>query len=252
MLRRIVQDKDGWVIEETLSKEGTPSRSYYFKNQLGLRLELDGPIAKRLAGLTLLEKDLRTILSWLDALLGLLCELGNEEQLSAPSFMPTGSDATPKITVARAIFVAIVTTYGKLFTTAEGRGTSLNRRDSIPTDHHEVHEYLMHMRNTFAAHSGLDSFESCGIVLAVDYSRRNRTAPRIFTELHQPTTISVPDLRKVRALIEVLHRDVNTKQNRATTAAYKNAAKRFDSKTLYMLRKGAPGTFLRADKGSHL
>ncbi len=252
MQRRIVQEKDDWLIEETLSAEGTPSRAYYFRKQLALRLELDGPIAKRLAGLTLLEKDLRTILAWIDALLGQLVELGDEEQLSAPSMMSSEPEAIAKITVARALFVAIVTTYGKLFTSARGRGTSLNKRDSVPTEYEETHEYLMHVRNTFTAHSGLNSSESCEIVLAVDYSRRNRTAPRIFTELHQPTTISVPNLGKVRALVEALHRDVGSKQDSATIAAYKDAAKRFDLKKLHMLRKGAPGTFLKTEKGSHL
>lgn len=116
--------------------------------------------------------------------------------------MPAGTDT--RFDVARGLYIALVTTYGKMFTEAKGRGTSLNRNDWVPQQHLEIHDNLMHMRHTFTAHSGKDGPEECGTILAVDYSRKNRTPPRIFTELNQPVTIGLPELKIVEDLLNDL------------------------------------------------
>jgi hypothetical protein len=244
MRRRIVEDQAGWVVEETIA--GAPSRAYYFREQLAIRVPLDSKIARRLGGLTLIEKDLRTIKAWIGALGKLLLPLGAGVDVTTPGFMPTDDpDKLASINIARALYLAIVTTYGKLFTSADGRGTSLQQKDVVPDQYKEAHQYLMHTRHNFAAHSGADGPEGCQIILAIDYSRRNRTPPRVFTELHQPTTVGLPELREIEALVEHLQARVSKDIQKSTAATYDEVRRIFDNERLFFLRKGAPGTFLK-------
>src|SRR5690606_40915659 len=77
--------------------------------------------------------------------------------------------------------------------------------------------------HTFTAHSGEDSMESCEIVLAVDYSRRNRTEPRLFSELNQPTTFGIPEVCKTRSLVVHLRDQVQSKLEEVSETVYEEA-----------------------------
>ena len=222
------------------------SRAYYYKDQLAIRVELDSHVARRLAGLTLIEKDIRTVKTWIDALQREMRDITAQIDESEMTFLPKDPAASAWIVIVRALFVAIVATYGKLFTSAEGRsGTSLHKSGWVSERFSKLHDDLIHTRNTFAAHSGSDGPERCRVALAIDYTRRNRTPPRIFTELVQPTTVSPPQLKEIGELVEDLQNRVKAKLDKTTEAAYKEVKLTYDQRKLHMLRKGASGRFLK-------
>lgn len=230
--RRVFDDEDGWVVEERLAGEsdddatGRATRSYYYREQLAIRQELDSKIAKRVSGFTLIEKDIRTIKS---------------ETLR--SLVPADLGLAPKILVARAVFVAIVTTYGKLFVTAEGRSTSLDAKGWVSTEHKTWHEQLMHMRHSFTAHAG-EGAESCETVLVIDCALSDRTGPRLFTELLQPTFPGLPELEGIEQLLSVLQARAKAALDKATAALYDEVRETFTPEKLKFLRMGALGTRL--------
>lgn len=246
--RRVFDDKNGWAVEEQQSCEAGDAetdvkRSYYYREQLAVRHELDSKIAKRVAGFTLIAKDLRTMKAWVSALREGLLEMGSSETETTTSLMPSEESLTSKITLGRGLFVAIVTTYGKLFVTADGRSTSLSAKEWVDDQHKREHDYLMHLRHTFAAHAGSGS-ESCRVALAIDYAHTNRTGPRVFTELFQPTFVGLPELKGIEELLSALQVRAKAALDRATEALYAEVHETFTADKLKFLRMGAPGTKL--------
>jgi hypothetical protein len=238
--RKLVDNGDGWIIEERIHSDGhTAVRSYYFRDQLAIRQELKTVGARRLAGLKLIEKDIRTLVAWVGTLQAMTIELKGRAKAS-PTFMPKDD----RMIVIRGLFVAVLATYGKMFTQAEGRGTMLHRVDcGTNADCLKTHESLMHQRHTFAAHSGIDSAEGCRIAVAIDF--KGRTPLKLFAELHQPAAIDPGSLDEVSALLGVLHTNVNSKIEKAIEFAHEQARQEFPESRLKKLRKGARGPWLR-------
>lgn len=126
--RKLSDNGDGWIVEERIfAKEVKSTRSYYFRNQLAVRHELKTVGARRLAGLTLIEKDLRTLTAWVEALNAMAAALmpSRLPEKAAVLFMPDDE----RMLVARGLYVAVLATYGKLFTEAQGRGSKLDGTD---------------------------------------------------------------------------------------------------------------------------
>jgi len=55
--------------------------------------------------------------------------------------------------IAKSLFFSSIVFYGKCFTKAQGRGTSLSK-SFVPPEYHDKHDEIMEYRNTLAAHSG--------------------------------------------------------------------------------------------------
>lgn len=242
MQKRYIDAGGEWTVEERIDAEGKPGRSYYFRQQLAVRVEHKSKASRRLAGLTLIEKDIRTIKGWLRLLRDTLNSMGPAADQSTSIFMPRDE----RMAVVRAIHVAIVTTYAKMFTQAEGRGASLERNGWIFGDTNlERHDWLMHHRHTFTAHSGSDGPEGCSIVVAIDHSQRNRTEPRIFTELHQPASLLHTSLDEVENLLNELHDKLQEKIQKAQDFVEREARGSLTETRLRIIRKGATGRYLR-------
>ncbi|HEX4334530.1 MAG TPA: hypothetical protein VH062_01380 [Polyangiaceae bacterium] len=242
MQKRFIEDGGGWTVEEFIRPDGSGSRAYYYREQRAMRFERDTPASRKLAGFTLIEKDIRTIKNWVNALRGLLTIISGTAVQTVTTFMPQDE----RISVVRALHVAIVTTYGKMFTQADGRRTSLQRSGWISDERHlRMHDSLMHHRHTFAAHSGAGGPEGCKVVVAIDYSRKDRTAPRLFTELHQPATIGLPDLEQIERLVDALHQKVEEKVQKSIAFVHDEAMSMLSEQKLRALRKGATGRLLR-------
>jgi hypothetical protein len=247
--RRLVDDGDGWIVEERIFSKDVESaksaRSYYFRDQLAVRHELKTVGARRLAGLALIEKDLRTLTAWVEALIAMTVALmpARVPEKASALFMPNDE----RTLIARGLYVAVLATYGKMFTEAEGRGTTLHRTDCGPAPEHlRLHEWLMHQRHTFVAHSGLESDEGCQIAIAIDH--KLRTPMKLFTELHQPVVIDPNALERIADLLKLLHTNVSAKLDKATAFAYSEAQKQLTDSTLKKAVKGARGWWLQRGK----
>jgi hypothetical protein len=100
-------------------------------------------LARYMTGYGLIAKDLKQCLSCIDE----LRSLNNE----------------PKEIVRWALYVAFHTTYGKCFTTANGRKIKLEANDCVPKEFKKAHEKIMILRNNYTAHAG--GYEEKGIAL---------------------------------------------------------------------------------------
>lgn len=106
---------------------------YYYKqnNVVCKHITIDNKRSKRLVGLTLIRADLRKVLRWL--------ELIEENFITdKASGVQKSSHAMHDPLISRALFVASLSTYGKCFTQAEGRGTTLSEKD-VPEELQNTH-----------------------------------------------------------------------------------------------------------------
>lgn len=237
MKRRLIDDGGGWTIEEKINpKTGEPIRNYYFKDRLAVRVKRTKVKAcKQAAGFYLIEKDVRTLKKWIALLHKELESFGAEpdEEFSG-DFMPDEE----RFYVSRALFVAIVTTYAKIFTEARGRGVQLDRKGWIPEEHRETHDWFMHVRHTFVAHSGVGSDEMCEVVVAIDQSPKNRTPPRHFMEMRQPASVNRPLLDDLTALLDDLQERLLDRLDRTKEHLRSRLEADFDEAKLKKLRRG--------------
>jgi hypothetical protein len=161
-------------------RTGIVHRKYSFKRKPCKSLELTSKKAAQLAGYSLIEKDLRSCLAWLD-------EIDRRHDLG-----PTdkhehffhGKDRA-NYTIIKGLFGALVTFYAKCFTRCEGRRVKLERKQLDPR-FHDMHDHCMMLRHNFAAHSGAERVEHVKIVAAYPTPKRGKLYVKLYRELDQP------------------------------------------------------------------
>jgi hypothetical protein len=108
---------------------------------------LEGPLPERLKGLSLIREDLKQV----DAIFD---ELGSSESLSIPR--------------QKGLLFGALALYGKCFTEARGRKTTL-KAESIfkgaPDELRNRHDWLMRLRHEFVAHGGDSQEEQLKLLL---------------------------------------------------------------------------------------
>jgi hypothetical protein len=111
------------------------------------RIPITSKFARRLAGYTLIERDLRAVHGWLEQIFELRSQLAEEKEGWHLTDKPD-----PENSLTSAVFIASITSYAKCFTKAEGRNVKLERQDVVPAELREVHDLVMSFRNNFTAH----------------------------------------------------------------------------------------------------
>lgn len=171
---------DGWKIREIIEPEVDSVKrhtQYFYKRKRAPRIELRGKIAKQLAGYALIEKDLRSVATWLNEI---------EKLHSRKNIDKTVQIAADRevFNLIKGLYVAALTFYGKCFTQCEGRRVKL-QKSIIDEKYLEMHDEVMSMRHNFAAHSGADSFEEVKIALVLYPNKNFEKLPMIYRELTQ-------------------------------------------------------------------
>ena len=111
----------------------------------------------------------------------------------------------------KALFVAILTFYGKAFSQCEGRRVKLERRQ-IAEGFLPTHDHCIAYRNNFAAHSGAQVIESARMIVAVPMNVKKSRIVRLFAEVDQPDfTSPASDLPTLRELVQHVHFMVEAK-----------------------------------------
>ena len=176
---REIDEGNGWKIREILDPSSRKRHTqYFFQRKRAPRIQLVDKVSRQLAGYTLIEKDLRNVLAWLEE----ISRLVPPEGRSGKSVL-SGDRAI--FNLVKGLYVASLTFYGKCFTKCEGRGIKLEQR-IIDEPFLEAHRGVMHMRHNFAAHSGADNFEEVKIALVLHPNKQSLDPPRLFRELMQP------------------------------------------------------------------
>lgn len=121
---------------------------------------LDGPKAKRLAGLGLIEADLEFCYAGVE----LMLEMDLKEKVNRDHF------------IVRSALFSTVVTYGKAFTSAEGRKVHLDA-NSVFKEHPSLaksHREIMDLRHNYIAHSGMGSYEFAKVLLILNPDESDR------------------------------------------------------------------------------
>lgn len=198
------------IIEGVPNAEGKAENRYFFRGKSAYRFPITSARSKQCAGYKLIERDLRNLLSWHELLTDLVTELHDDLPQDYANLQRQGDPK--KNNHAKALFVAILSIYGKLFTQAKGRRVKLEPDIIKNPDLRGLHDELMVFRHNFAAHSGEEKSEEAINVYAfvvVD----GQVKHNLFTEMSQPNNVGPKDLAKMRKLFEFLHVQALSKFN---------------------------------------
>lgn len=214
MPHRIKKEPDGWTIREAWDpKTGKRTTTYFYKRNRAPRIELNSRLAQQLGAYSLIEKDLRNVMVWLDEIEKLHPTTDRAKGVFA------GEDRAV-FNLIKGLYVAALTFYGKCYTQCEGRRVKLEKR-GLDEEFHQVHDEVMHMRHNFAAHSGADNFEEVKIALVFHPKRRVQCLPRIYRELQQPDMAESSDSDlKFIDLVNHAHEKVWEKIRKVEKAIY--------------------------------
>ena len=163
---------------------GKAYRIYTYKRRACARVELTSRLAEQLAGYTLIEKDLRSVLIWLDEV-----ESRHDEGPSEKKHSYSRGKDRENYNLIKGLFVALLTFYGKCFSKCDGRPVKLERAQ-LENRFHELHDDCIEYRHNFAAHSGAKKIEHVEIALVYPVKYKKEVNFMIFRELHQPDVFS--------------------------------------------------------------
>ncbi|GAA5648634.1 hypothetical protein [Vibrio proteolyticus] len=175
------QADDGCIIEEYYDPKKGRYNKYYYGKKRAPQVKLTDKISQQFAAYTLIEKDLRSVIFWLEQI-----------SLMKPNVLDRTTDPM-KMNLIKGLFVAALTFYAKCFTSCEGRKVKLESKH-VPDDLLKVHEDIMKLRHNFAAHSGAENFEEVQVSLVLHPNKSKDIKPQLFTELAQPDFIGDSEL----------------------------------------------------------
>lgn len=211
MKRRLRQDDPDWEVIENVDSETLELKNkYYYRGRRAKRVVLTSPIARQVCGYVLIERDLRNVIEWFGAVKIRLISQYGENGIPKSPVKASGVD----FNLTKAIFVAAITFYGKLFTVAEGRRVSLQESWIEGPILEEAHKELISSRHNFTAHSGKDSDEYVNLVVAWKRISKEGVAVTIATELKQPVAPTPDQLDVFIRLAESLRTPVIAKIKR--------------------------------------
>lgn len=190
MTLKFFKDRKDWT-QKAMVDQGTGEhrQEYYFKRKKAPRIPIDTPLARKLAGYSLIEKDLRTVIGWLEKLEELL-ERRHIEIKPGYQLIDNHEDDL----VAKSLYLSSLTFYGKCFSECKGRKVKLER-SNISEEFHDAHDEVISMRNNYGAHSGKEKYEKVNVVLVLNPKKKYRhESPFLVRESFQPESIhSLPD-----------------------------------------------------------
>ncbi len=185
---------------------GKVSRTYTHKGKQCKAIPLSSKLCNQLAGYTLIEKDLRSALIWLDEI-----EKRHNEAPKDPDHRFGHGTNRENYTLIKGLFVALLTFYGKCFSKCEGRPVKLEKAQ-LDAKNHETHDELITYRHNFAAHSGSERVEQVEIVLVHPKKLTPELPLMIFRELQQPDLLfSKESDASIRETIENARAVANSK-----------------------------------------
>lgn len=186
--------------------DGNMSRIYLHRGVVLPKVILSGNVAEQMKSFKSIDKDLRNILSWISQINEIFL-IENYDQ----NFYPSMHDSNAAI--AKGLFIAILSVYGRCFTQANGRKFTLDKKH-VPEKYKSLHDELMDARHNFAAHKGDFEGDNCQIVMTVSGNAK-RIRSLIFSETQQPyfsqDLITNSDGNEMIGLCEELRKVVNDK-----------------------------------------
>ncbi len=183
-------------------------------------IPIEGAVAERFSGLTLISKDLHNALGWAEEAATLMDGL---RQPGSGSVIRVEDRVTGDR--VKALFVAALTFYAKAYTEAAGRRAQMSR-DWLDAEFRDRHDFFMSYRHNLAAHSGDEKYEEAeSYILLVPAGHRGFNF-RLFTNRKQPDFVHASDLQQTfPSLIEHAIAKVEAKYEKMGERLLTNASK---------------------------
>ncbi|MEA2120574.1 hypothetical protein [Halovibrio sp. HP20-50] len=191
---------DGWTIIETFIPGKGLSNEYLYEDKPAPSVQMTDKISEQYGAYSLIEKDLRSVIIWL-----------NEIEKLEPEDLDRWTKPD-KMNLVKGLFVAALTFYGKCFTSCEGRKVKLERT-IIDPECLDLHDHIMKLRHNFAAHSGAENFEEVKVSLALHPSKNSDMKPQLYSELSQPDYLIGENI-PFKALAESIRKKVFDKRTK--------------------------------------
>jgi hypothetical protein len=194
---------EDWVQRQIYAEDGTVLEfKYYYKKRQADQRYLTSKLAQQYNGYRLINKDLRSTIIWLKKINDYLDQIPDK---NCGNNVPLDRETAD---IVKGLWVAALTFYGKCFSSAEGRKIKLDRT-FLDLIHCKQHDFYLKLRNQFAAHSGLDSYEGSRIVLLVAPNINGLTM--LWDEVHQLDYISNDTRNDLLVLVEYVQQKVKNK-----------------------------------------
>lgn len=138
---------------------------YTYFGEIVPKVTLTGKLADRASALSLILRDLESARKWYAMALEFFPEdffsVNDENNEDETAYHIVEKDFADKV---RPLMIASVTFYGKAFTSAEGRKIKAEKT-WLSEEHVSMHDYIIDLRNNFAAHGGVGDYETAETVL---------------------------------------------------------------------------------------
>ena len=173
----------GWKIRQFPNNVSRKNRhsQYFYEGKRAPRIPMRSKLSQNLAGYTLIEKDLRNVLIWLD----IIDSIYPEKDRPKSNYIVKNHQ---KHDLVRGLWVAAVVFYVKCFTQCEGRKVKLHKQN-LDRYYWKADDTIMSARNNYVAHSGSDEFEVANIFLALPPQKKSQEEPKLFREVMQADMI---------------------------------------------------------------
>ena len=196
---KFIDKEANWKTKSIIDPvSGKHHLEYYFKRIKAPRVKINTPLANKLAGYALIEKDLRTVSEWLEK----LEELEVKDRMSSKPGIHILKDDHENDPINKSLYLSSLIFYGKCFSDCKGRNAKLERSNITP-EYQQVHDDIISMRNNYGAHSGEERYERVNIVLVLNPKRKYRNeSPKLMRELIQPEVMKeLPGDKDFKALV---------------------------------------------------
>ena len=234
MIEKVITDTvDGWRSEVLIDlKKKKFIFEYFLKNRKAKAIEVTGVIAKNYIGYLLIEKDCRNIEAWLKEI----------QKLRVSSDEVSKLASSHNNTLIKALFLASLTTYAKIFTTAKERGVKLEK-SWIDSDFKLLHEQILHMRNNYSAHSGDGNYEHVLLAMALKPKAVSGSSVHFFRHVTQANSFF--EIENEKSFTELVSHVQGKVKNKLEKLEYKILQKEFYSKEENEIYKKAKNSLTR-------
>ena len=143
--------------------------------------------------------------------------------------------------IVRALWYAIIITYGKLYSEAtKSNSSKLNAKEVFKNDTRglrEVHDYLIDIRNNFIAHRGDTDHEQGVVCLSIPKGKTIRTAPKLEYQIKLSKKASTSHERQLKnlELFEWVKRIVDNNLSKKLEKVHERFLKEYDRKAMRKL-----------------
>ncbi|WP_148289054.1 hypothetical protein [Herbaspirillum sp. B65] len=186
---------------------------YHLNGRDIFHVELEGHLAKRYSGLSMIEKDLAKAMRWavrateINAQIEAEGQLANNpETIDTDPYLYFGHRDSPASDDRQAFFVAALTFYGKAFGDAPVRGTRMEV-NWLDIEFREIHKRFISLRNFLAAHAG-DKERGIPMVILVPDEENGMTLPLLNVRRNQISYAVDENVTPLEHLIEHAHSKV--------------------------------------------